>query len=86
MKNKLRITDTLALMGVMGCKAGLQAAKDLADIEHMLACHGGDTDDLWDKARKLARTTPMSIKDAVTEVIYVDQATRQEPKGFLSWE
>jgi hypothetical protein len=60
-----------------------KAVKQFSEIEHMFACHGGDTDAFQEKAIELARTSTMSFKQAVIKVLHEDQQTRQQPVGLL---
>ncbi len=60
-----------------------KAIRQFSEIEFMFACHGGDRDALEEKARELAKTAPMSFKQAVAEVLRDDQKTRQKPVGIL---
>ncbi len=60
-----------------------KAIRQFSEIEFMFACHGGDTDALEKKARELAKTTPMSFKQAIAEVLHEDRKTRRQPVGIL---
>lgn len=60
--------------------------RQFTEIEFMFACHGRDTDALEKKAMELAKTTPMSFKEAVAEVLHEDQKTRQQPVGILGYK
>ena len=62
----------------------IDVAKTFAEIEHMLYAHGGDKEVLSEKARELARTTTLSLKEALEKVLSEDRENRKQPTGFLS--
>lgn len=82
-KTKLSILEK-GIVAQMTFKSVQQAARQFAEIECMLAMHGGDTNALLKKAKELARTTTMSFKEAAYKIIDEDRKTRIEPVGFLN--
>ncbi len=60
-----------------------KASKEYADIEHILACHGGDTNKIAKEARKSPQTTKVTYKEAVQELIRQDSEKRIKPVGIL---
>lgn len=68
-------------ISIFGCsqKLCLTAAREYAEIEHILAVHGGETDILFREAKDLARTTCMSFREALSEVLFRDRQAKAMP-------
>jgi hypothetical protein len=64
-------------LGIFGSATIITATRQFAEIEHMLAAHiamyGGNTDVLRGKAAEVAKTTCMSLEEAVSKVISDDK-------------
>lgn len=72
-------------LSLIRCGRFHRAIKDFADIEEMFILHGGGRKQLEQEARELAKTTPMTFKQAVSHVLAKDEIRRNPPVGFLSF-
>ncbi len=64
-------------------KVLIEALREFSDIELMFNIHGGDRKTLEEKARKLSRTTTMTFRQAVEQILDEDSQIRKQPIGFL---